>query len=156
MGFSSEVLNQLENGRVIRDTFFRTGSTDPAISFELKPLSMDKSILRMSLSVNGQQMSYAHGPQRGKRFRWPAYDHNQDRGLARLVIVTSAGQESITEQGDWALFRLFDKAKIKKLDRERYRLTFNFKNTYRVSLELRAGSVYNPFQMSELRQVRCQ
>ena len=117
---------------------------------------MDKSILRMSLFVNGQQMTYAHGPQSGKRFRWPDQARNADRGLARLVIVTSAGQESITEQGDWALFRLFDQAKVERMDRERYKLTFRLKNEFTVSLELRAGSVYNPFQMAELRKVRCQ
>jgi type VI secretion system protein ImpL len=156
LGFSESVLRQLEIGRVIRDTFYRTGSPDPAISFELRPINMDKSILRMSLFVNGQQMTYAHGPQSGKRFRWPDQARNADRGLARLVIVTSAGQESITEQGDWALFRLFDQAKVERMDRERYKLTFRLKNEFTVSLELRAGSVYNPFQMAELRQVRCQ
>ncbi|WP_293266705.1 type VI secretion system membrane subunit TssM [Neptunomonas sp.] len=155
LGFSEAVLRQLEIGRMIRDTFYRTGSSDPSISFELRPTNMDKSILRMSLFVNGQQMTYAHGPQGGKRFRWPDLDRNSDRGLARLVIVTSSGQESITEQGDWALFRLFDKAKIKRIDRERYKLTFTLKNEFTVSLELRAGSVYNPFQMAELSQVRC-
>ena len=156
LGFSDGVLRQLENGRVIRDTFYRTGSSDPAISFELKPMRMDKSILRMSLFVNGQQLTYAHGPQSGKRFRWPDLGRNSDRGLARLVIVTTAGQESITEQGDWALFRLFDKAKVKRLDRERYELTFTLKNEFSLTMELRAGSVYNPFQMAELRQVRCE
>ncbi len=156
LGFSSTVLKQMEIGRVVRDTFYRTGSAQPAISFELKPLQMDKSILRMSLSINGQQMAYAHGPQRGKRFTWPGYGENADRGLARLVIVTSTGQESITEQGDWSLFKLFDQAQIKRLDKERYTLTFKLKNSYVVSLELRAGSVYNPFQMAELSQVGCE
>jgi type VI secretion system protein ImpL len=155
LGFADEVLNQLEIGRVIRDTFYRNGQTDPNVNFELKPLKMDKSILRMSLLINGQQMTYAHGPQRGKRFHWPAED-SAERGLARLVIVTADGQESITEQGDWALFRLFDEADIKRLDSERYILNFTLNNVYSVSLELRAGSVYNPFLMSELQQVRCQ
>jgi type VI secretion system protein ImpL len=156
VGFSEGALRQLENGRVIRDTFYRTGSTEPSISFELKPIKMDKSILRMSLFVNGQQLAYAHGPQTGKRFRWPDLSRNSERGIARLVIVTTAGQESITEQGDWALFRLFDKATVKRLDRERYELTFKLKNQFELTLELRAGSVYNPFQMAELRQVRCE
>ncbi|WP_417506579.1 type VI secretion system membrane subunit TssM [Marinomonas gallaica] len=156
LGFSDEVLTQLETGRVIRDTFYRNGHPNPNINFELKPISMDKSILRMSLTINGQQMAYAHGPQRGKRFQWPESDGHAERGLARLVIVTSDGQESITEQGDWALFKLFDQAKIRRVDSERYLLDFTLNNTYSISLELRAGSVYNPFLMSELQQVRCQ
>lgn len=156
LGFSDEVLTQLEVGRVIRDTFYRNGQPNPNVNFELKPINMDKSILRMSLLINGQQMTYAHGPQRGKRFHWPSVDGNTERGLARLVIVTSDGQESITEQGDWALFRLFDRARIRQVDSERYVLDFTLNNVYSVTMELRAGSVYNPFLMSELQQVRCQ
>ncbi|MCG8426566.1 MAG: type VI secretion system membrane subunit TssM, partial [Chromatiales bacterium] len=152
-GFSSRALQQVEIAKVIRDTFFRAGSSTPSISFEIKPIEMDKNILRMGLLINDQQMNYSHGPRGGKRFRWPNLDNN--RGIARLVFTTTEGQESITEHGDWALFRLFDRAKIKKLDRNRFMLTFVLKGRHRVSLELRAGSVYNPFMLSELSQVRC-
>ncbi len=156
LGFSDEVLRHLEVGRLIRDTFYRTGSSGPSVSFEIRPVRMDKSILRMSLSLDGEQMSYAHGPVTGRRFVWPGVNRSASRqSLARLVVVTLDGQESITEQGEWALFRLFDRAKVKRLDTERYELTFQLKGRHSVSLEVKAGSVYNPFQLAELRQLRC-
>lgn len=156
LGFSDDVLRHLELGRSIRDTFYRTGANSPAVSFEIKPVRMDKSILRMSLSIDGEQMGYAHGPVTGRRFVWPGANRaSGKRGIARLVVVTLEGQESITEQGEWALFRLFDRADVKRLDAERYELTFQLKGRYRVSMEVKAGSVYNPFQLAELRQLRC-
>ncbi len=156
LGFSDDVLRHLEVGRLIRDTFYRTGANSPAVSFEIKPVRMDKSILRMSLSIDGEQMGYAHGPVTGRRFVWPGTGRTSgNRSLARLVVVTLEGQESITEQGDWALFRLFDRADVKRLDAERYELTFQLKGRYSVSMEVKAGSVYNPFQLAELRQLRC-
>ncbi len=153
-GFSDVALKQVETAKIVRDTFFRTGSASPEISFELRPHQMDKRILRMGLVINDNQMNYSHGPRSGKKFNWPG-GHDSRRGIARLVLTTSEGQVSITEHGDWALFKLFDRAKISKIDSEHFKLEFSLKQGLGVSLELRAGSVYNPFDLPELGAIRC-
>lgn len=59
------------------------------------------------------------------------------------------------EQGPWAWLRTLDKAVLEHTSlRNRMGVTFQA-DGYRVRYELIAGSVYNPFKLTELSQFRC-
>ena len=65
-----------------------------------------------------------------------------------------AGPMVITE-GPWALFRMFDRFEVQPSSvPERFSVVMNLDGK-RARLEVIAASVFNPFQMREIKQFRC-
>jgi type VI secretion system protein ImpL len=150
----SGALRQFQRAKVIRDTFFRTGGNQPALTLTLKPTDMDQTIQRFNLSVDGQVVSYAHGPQNVTSVQWPG----PGGGLqARIELAPAVpGRNSGTvESGPWALFRLLERMQIEPGPTpERFRVTFAVDGR-RAMYDLTTGSVQNPFRLRELREFRC-
>jgi type VI secretion system protein ImpL len=61
---------------------------------------------------------------------------------------------TITKNGPWSIFRLFDEGRIRAVQSDRFTVTFNVGGRS-ATFELRAGSVNNPFSMPALRDFRC-
>ncbi|EXJ10935.1 type VI secretion system membrane subunit TssM [Nitrincola nitratireducens] len=157
-GFESmevnRVLRQIELSHRIQNMFFGPGGQTPSLSFELVPRDVDPSILKVTLVVDNEELSYSHGPKLGRRFTWPSANLST-QSFARLVIETHENAESLTERGEWSLFRLLDKGQITSLDSERYLLEFKTRKGVPLSFELIAGSVYNPFDANLFKSIRC-
>jgi type VI secretion system protein ImpL len=59
------------------------------------------------------------------------------------------------QEGPWALFRLFDSFQVQPGPvPERFSVVMNLDGK-RVRLEVFSASVFNPFQLREIRQFRC-
>jgi type VI secretion system protein ImpL len=71
-------------------------------------------------------------------------------------MLTIDGQHiSHLEKGAWAWLKIMDMAKAESTNqRDRIMITFQLRNCS-VRYELRAGSVYHPFQLKALRDFRC-
>jgi type VI secretion system protein ImpL len=153
MSDPSGALRQFQRAKVIRDTFFRSGA-QPALSMQLRPLDMDQTITRFNLSVDGQVVSYAHGPQNATAVQWPG----PGGGLQARIELSPAvpGRNSATvENGPWALFRLLDRMQIEPGQTpERFRVTFAVDGR-RAIYDVTTGSVQNPFRLRELQEFRC-
>lgn len=152
LGVNSGSLLQFQRAQAIRDVFFRPGSPLPGVRVELKPLDMDDSITRLVLDVDGQLIEYTHGAQVPKQVQWPG------PGGSRQVRIelTPPGDGSVQVfEGPWALFRLFDQARIEGgAQPEQFVATFDVggrKARFRVI----SGSVQNPFRLPELEQFQC-
>ena len=76
---SPGALAQFQRARKIRDTFFPTGGQSPSVSFELTPLTMDPSISRFLLDIEGQRITYDHGPAIPSTVTWPGNGPRQVR-----------------------------------------------------------------------------
>lgn len=140
-----------QNAAAIREVFFpRGGSMD--LSFELRILTMDPSIERLTLDFDGQLFTYDHGPNNVFRVTWPG----QGQGSIRAVASGAAsGERTQSWTGPWALFRLFDAAGLRVgSGPERFNATLDIEGR-RVQLDIIANSVRNPFQMRELVRFRC-
>src|SRR5690606_1494502 len=83
LGIGSGVLQTFQRAAAIRDAFFRTGGTQPTVRFELKPVAMDAAISQFILDLDGQQMTYDHGPSRPVAMQWPSPN---SLGVVRLSI----------------------------------------------------------------------
>ena len=147
-------LAQFERAAVIKEVFFRGGAGTPTLNIMIKPIVMDTTITNLSLDLDGQTIRYQHGPQVAYPVRWPGTrgSHQIRLALEPALPNQSAG---LVLEGPWALHRLFDKAHIVAGDSpERFRATLDVGGR-RVTLEVSAGSVKNPFALQELQTFRC-
>ncbi|MND30812.1 hypothetical protein D3C80_213480 [compost metagenome] len=145
LGIGSGVLSTFQRAQAIRDAFFRSGGTQPAVRFELKPVAMDASITQFLLDLDGQQMTYDHGPSRPVAMQWPSPN---SLGVVRLSVTppTSAGRSGMTLEGPWAWFRLLEQSDLTPgASPDRFTLRLRVENVS-VSCELRASSAFNPFR----------
>ncbi|MEN8179349.1 MAG: type VI secretion system membrane subunit TssM [Pseudomonadota bacterium] len=152
MGITTGNLRQFERAAHIRDTFFTAGD-QPAVAFSLKPSYLDSAISRFMLDLDGQKITYRHGPARTTKMVWPAPDAS---GRVRIVFEDLNGKiASHTEEGPWAWFRLLDKMDVKDTQQaDRFMLSFTV-DGHTARFELRASSIINPFSMPELEAFRC-
>jgi len=153
MGLSRAVLKQFQYAAKIRDTLFAGGGQTPAVTFALKPLSLDENIAAFRLNVEGQTIVYRHGPARSSRFEWPG--PQTDLGV-RLTFQTLDGREiNQSAEGPWAWLRMLDRALVEATSLpDRFWVTFQ-EGGFKARFELRASSVDNPFKLSELQTFRC-
>ena len=144
-------LIQFQRAATIRDVFFRSGGS---IRLDFKPLEMDPAITQFTLDVDGQLVRYAHGPQVLQSIQWPG----AKGGLAARVQIAPAGPSGASgfnTEGPWALFRLFDKAKVEGLGApEKFRVVFDVDGRT-AAFEVTASSVQNPFRLRDLNEFRC-
>jgi type VI secretion system protein ImpL len=95
-------------------------------------------ITGVTLEIGGERRTYRFGPPETWSFQWPT-----KVGRARLSLEGLS--EPIEAWGDWALFRLADKASSKPLAGGWVELRFSFKNgEVQVPLQLRMGGTANP------------
>lgn len=146
LGISSNVLSTFQRAAVIRDAFFRSGGgVRPGVRFELKPVAMDASITQFLLDLDGQQISYDHGPSRPVALQWP---NPNGIGVVRLAMApaSASGRSGLTLEGPWAWFRLLDQSElVAGSSPERFNLRLRL-DGLSVSCELRASSAFNPFR----------
>ncbi|CAG8865816.1 hypothetical protein PS627_01735 [Pseudomonas fluorescens] len=146
LGINSNVLYTFQRAASIRDAFFRsTRGLQPGVRFELKPVAMDAAITQFLLDLDGQQVSYDHGPSRPVALQWP---NPNSIGVVRLSISPPAasGRSGLTVEGPWAWFRLLDQSDlVAGSSPERFSLRLRVEGTS-VSYELRASSAFNPFR----------
>ena len=123
----------------------------PSARFEVVPLALDNGATQVLLEVDGQSVTYSHGPQVPVQMQWPGTGVKQ----ARISFQPQAPNSSITKDGPWALFRLFDQGTITPGGGpDRFTVTFNV-GGHNAAFEIRAGSVLNPFSLKELHKFRC-
>jgi type VI secretion system protein ImpL len=147
-------LAQFERAATIRNVFFHAGGKAPALTLQFKPVEMDPSILQLTLDVDGQVITYAHGPQVATTIQWPG-----TRGSARVSLQLTppptSSASNLVFEGPWALFRMFDRLDIEPTDQpERFFVTFNVEGR-KARFEVTANSVENPFRLADLRAFSC-
>jgi type VI secretion system protein ImpL len=152
-GISSLALKQFQRADTIKNTFFRMGKQSPAVSFRLKPISMSPDITQFIMDVDGQLLTYAHGPVRAVSMKWPGPN---DSGQVRIQLLPPLqGVSGISKEGPWALFRLFDEAQITRTSNPAvFIMTFRIQGR-EAKFELEASSAVNPFQLPDLRSFQC-
>ena len=144
-------LAQFQRAAAIRDLFFGPGGKDPAVRFDITPLSADNVTKQVTIDLGDQQIVYAHGPVRAVTVNWPGANRIISARLA-FDPPPSSGAPVIQTSGPWALFRLFDRGTLRQTgSADRYNLDFILGDR-QASFEIRAGSVLNPLAPGLLRE----
>jgi type VI secretion system protein ImpL len=150
---SSVALQQFQRADNIQKIFFRMGKQSPKVSFRLKPISMSPAIVQFIMDVDGQTLTYAHGPVRPVAMKWPGPN---DSGQVRIQMLPPLqGHSGLSKEGPWALFRFFDEAQITRTSNPSiFIMTFRIQGR-EAKFELLANSAVNPFQLTDLKAFRC-
>src|SRR5262249_36190660 len=149
LAISQAGLEQFRIAGLIRDSMFALGNT-PSARFEIVPMALDNGATQVLLELDGQAVTYSHGPQVPVQMQWPGSGAKQ----ARLSFQPPAPDAAITKDGPWALFRLFDQGTITPGGGpDRFTITFNI-GGHTAAFEIRAGSVLNPFSLKGLHKFR--
>ncbi|MDP2004835.1 MAG: type VI secretion system membrane subunit TssM, partial [Rubrivivax sp.] len=144
-------LAEFQRAQRIREVFFRSGGKTPAIRVEMRLSELEPTLKELVFDVDGQvQKLTTSGP--SISISWPS------ARLASVIKMSTglgnAGPLVMTE-GSWALFRLFERFQIEPGGvPEKFSVIMNLDGK-RARLEVISASVFNPFQLREIKQFRC-
>ncbi|MEX3694060.1 type VI secretion system membrane subunit TssM [Paraburkholderia sp. BR14263] len=150
LGMSDDVPVAFQRAATLRDALFRDGGHDVSLHFSAKVVSLDPSLKRFVLDVDGTQLSAtSDAPNATAAFQWPS---GKGTGQAH-VELDPATTTPPRADGPWALFHLLDTARIEQAGQaDHFNATFD---DGKVKLALVAGSVENPFRAGVLTGFRC-
>lgn len=106
----SDVIEQLERADRIRETFFdQRGNL--SVQFSIEPLGLSANQRTSLLDLDGQLISYTHGPSQITGIVWPNTLGQQVR--SNLTLLRQNGNSSSLEyRGPWSMFRLLSRGSL--------------------------------------------
>src|SRR3546814_1413360 len=72
--------------------YFTATGTEPSYRVSIRPMHMDADITQFIMNVDGQAVSYAHGPQVGTTVQWPG-----TRGSNQVKIGRASWRERVCQ-----------------------------------------------------------
>lgn len=130
----TDVIDQLEAADRIRETFFdHRGSL--SVQFSIEPLGLSANQRTSLLDLDGQLISYTHGPSLITGVIWP--NTLNQRVRSNLTLVKLNGNSSSLEyRGPWSMFRLLSRGSL------------NGRTPTSVDLSFRTGDGMMRYQLS--------
>jgi type VI secretion system protein ImpL len=148
---AASALAEFQRASRIRDVFFRSGGKVPAMRIEMRIADMDPALKELVLDIDGQvQKLTSGGPP--ATITWPS-----TRLASQIKLSTGLGNAGSLAmfEGPWALFRMIDRFEVQPSQvPEKFTLVMNLDGK-RARVDVIAASVFNPFQMKEVKQFRC-
>lgn len=154
IGISSETLKMFEYAYQIQTAFFDGGSNTPRIEFGLRTFKLDKTVSSLMIEIDGQSMTYRHGPLKVTNFIWPGAS---GQSKTRVVFTPPNGGRSIntTYQGEWSLYRMLDELSEKRSQtRNDLELHFSIMGN-NAKVELLPKSIRHPFWNTSVEKFSC-
>ncbi|NOI29642.1 type VI secretion system membrane subunit TssM [Vibrio coralliilyticus] len=112
MPLTPELLVQLKNYNVIRDTLINKSTNRVSIPFTTKILDLDSSAIRATVKVADSQMSYYHGPSRIRELEWPPKSGDFNVSITIQDVTDEGKQYVLSENGQWAIYRLLGQSTL--------------------------------------------
>jgi type VI secretion system protein ImpL len=146
----ASMLQQFQRVQHIRDVYFAPGGKVPEAHFTLAADTLDASVKRFTLTLDGQPFEYHFGPVQNVAVNWPG-----SIGEAVFAFEDRSGPiPGASLHGPWALFRLLEQVQTQRDSDRRYRITFSAGGKS-MHVILEAASIRNPFGDNALAGFRC-
>jgi type VI secretion system protein ImpL len=148
---AAAALAEFQRAARIKDVFFRSGGKVPAMRIEMRLSEIDPALKELQLDIDGQVQKLVSGGA-SVTVSWPS-----PRVASQIKLTTGLGNAGplVMFEGPWALFRLFDRFEVQPSGvPEKFSVVMNLDGR-RARVDVIAASVFNPFQMKEIRQFRC-
>lgn len=154
IGINPAVLRTFQRAHRIRQAFFEDGSQNLSVGFNLRPVFLDQHITHLLLEVDGQTLSYRHGPTRAQHFVWPG---DRSRQQTRLVFTpaNSGLPTSRKIEGEWSWFRFLDEQTRLRSETKQDGLLYVSEQSNQAQIQILPDSVNNPFWNSDLEGFNC-
>lgn len=138
----ADVQRRLESADRIRDAFFNSRGL-LGVQFYIEPLGLAPNKRSSSLSVEGQLVTYNHGPSTSTALIWP--NSLAPNNESRMTLVNAGGSSSgLVYRGPWSLYRLLSQARLNGTTSTSVDISFSAPDggmQYRISTE----KANNPF-----------
>lgn len=146
LGIDPESLAMLQNAFRIKEAYFPPGAKQPSVAFTLKPEDLDTDVTRFTLDLDGQRLTYRHGPTRPIKLTWPGTD---GASRVRINFETVAGRESSRVfEGPWDWLRCLEQARVVNT-RSGRRQTIEFRiDRHKARFEMQNPNRFNPFRFA--------
>ena len=146
LSIDPESLAMLQNAYRIKEAYFPPGAKQPAVAFTLKPEDLDTNVTRFTLDLDGQRLTYRHGPTRPIKMTWPG---TNGASRVRINFETVAGKESSRiYEGPWDWLRCLDQARVVNT-RSGRRQKIEFKiDRHKARFEMQNANRFNPFRFA--------
>lgn len=147
-------LRAFENASHISDTFFSDNRESMAFSMYLRPVSLSPNIMEAVLDIDGQVIRYSHGSSQPVNISWPGKNGG---AYVRLSFKDMNGRmETVSFNGPWALFRLYDNSNPIAIGSDRRELTMaisSIEGAFKIELQSTVKDF--PLWSKALRQFSC-
>ena len=97
----------LERSQAITNAMFPSGATDPQLELDIR-IHPVAGAAQVRFSVGGTVVDYRNGPETWSRIVWPG--EHPDAGATIEVRGAGGLEERVRQEGEWGLFRLFERA----------------------------------------------
>ncbi|MFD2640570.1 type VI secretion system membrane subunit TssM [Pseudomonas japonica] len=106
----NDVQTRLESAERIRDAFFNSRGL-LGVQFHIEPLGLAPNKRSSSISVEGQLITYNHGPTISTALIWP--NTLAPNNESRMTLVNAGGSSSgLVYRGAWSFYRLLSQARL--------------------------------------------
>ncbi|NOH72456.1 type VI secretion system membrane subunit TssM [Vibrio pectenicida] len=112
MPLTPQLLVQLKNYNVIRDTLINKSTNRVSIPFTTKVLDLDSSAIRATIRVADSKMSYYHGPSRIQELVWPPKNGEFNVSITIQDVTNEGKQYVLSKDGQWAIYRLLGQSTL--------------------------------------------
>ena len=130
--------------------FFRGGGKAPSFKVDIRALEMEDGLKEINLDIDGVVMKFLAGNTTPVTVQWPSA-----RVASQIKITTVPGTTTLTADGPWALFRIFDRFEVQPTAQPERFIVPMLLEGRRTRLEVTSNSVVNPFRLREIQQFRC-
>tara|TARA_Y100001937_G_scaffold17071_3_gene23543 strand:+ start:9801 stop:13349 length:3549 start_codon:yes stop_codon:yes gene_type:complete len=154
IGLDHSVLNTFQAAAQIRAAFFETGSQKLKVGFSLRPVYLDRHITHLLLELDGQELSYRHGPTRSRQFFWPG-DRNKLETRLVFTPANSGLPSNVSHAGEWSWFRFLDELTQARPQTRTDKILHLAVQGNKARVELVPDTVNNPFWNSALETFSC-
>ena len=145
--YRPELRTFLNRSQDLSTVLFPSGSEAPRVDFEVR-LRATPSIAELTFTADGETMQYRNGPPEWHTYHWPG------AGAVRGAKIRARGlngtDETIEQEGEWGLFRLFEAGVVRGSPEARifsvvWRLRDVHNEGIEIGVDVRPARSENPF-----------
>ncbi|MGN6448032.1 MAG: type VI secretion IcmF C-terminal domain-containing protein, partial [Brucella intermedia] len=147
----SHSLRMIEQGKRIREAFFRPGQEKPSLNISLQPTRFAASSAPVMFELSGERVVFRSGDDGIKTVTWPA---DKSENTSRFTNQTNGLVDALETRWDWSAYRLLEQARISSVETGAFEARFKTgKQSYDFQVQL--GSFFDPATLVLFTEFQC-
>ena len=118
LSFDAQFFEALFVMQEIQKRFFTTKGDALGTTLSVSPKALGRNLATMALQYDNSYIAYEHGPIKPQKLYWPAESENAGASF-RLFDLENNPVASYSDEGEWALYKLFKRMKVQQEREER-------------------------------------
>lgn len=145
---SADNLALFQRASLIASEYFMNNSDTAALSFSIKPLTLDADASSIHFIIGHRTISYSHGPQSTSNVTWPLPD---DMQTSKLILSTFSNAQYVRfATGPWSLFKLLNQGEFSQQSLGSYSFSMSIQG-HSASYEIIGPADPSLYQLSNLK-----